>query len=123
MKVLQDRGPSWTENIVALQRDTQKGMDKHAYAQALKDVNKFGTDFKEASEPELAKKLEELRATIKRRAEAAPKKISDTVKKLMEEKKKDEALKLLQEAKEGLEGFAQPLEKIDTEIQALNKAK
>jgi pSer/pThr/pTyr-binding forkhead associated (FHA) protein len=122
-KILEERGPSWPESIIAMQRDTQKAMDKHAYAQALKDVNKFGTEFKEKDDLELFKKLEEQRATIKRRAEAAPKKISDTVKKLLEEKKKDEALKLLQDAKEGLDGFPQPLEKIIAEIEALNKAK
>lgn len=122
-KVLEDRGPTWTEKIVGLQRDALKRSDKNEFAQALKDVNAFGAEFKESEDAELHKKLEDTRGTIKRKAEAAPKKIKEAVAKLMEEKKKDEALKLLQEAKEGLEGFPQPLEKIEAEIALLNASK
>ncbi len=119
--ILENRGPSWTEKFPTLQRDTEKQMGKGEFAQAKKATEAFATEFKEGEQPELHTKLVELRAHIDRRAEASPKKTIDAANKLVEEKKKDEAVKLLQAAKEGLEGYPKALEKIEAALTAINK--
>jgi pSer/pThr/pTyr-binding forkhead associated (FHA) protein/uncharacterized coiled-coil DUF342 family protein len=115
MKILGDRGPSWTEKIVGLQSEVRAMAKKGEIAQALAKVNEFGETFKEKDELELFNKLKEQREFLKRESMAfVARKISETNKELAAEgAKKDEIKKKLEPFKAGLEGYKEALEKLE----------
>jgi pSer/pThr/pTyr-binding forkhead associated (FHA) protein/uncharacterized coiled-coil DUF342 family protein len=117
-KILADRGPSWTENIVGLQSEVRAMAKKGEFAQALAKINEFGEKFKEKDELELIKKLTEQRDFLKRESMAfVNRKITETNKELAAEgAKKDELKKKLEPFKAGLEGYKEALEKLETYI-------
>jgi len=117
-KILADRGPSWTENIVGLQSEVRSMAKKGEFAQALAKVNEFGEKFKEKEDLELFKKLNEQRDFLKRESMAfVNRKITETNKELAAEgAKKDEIKKKVEPLKAGLEGFKEALEKLETYI-------
>jgi hypothetical protein len=118
MKILGDRGPSWTEKFVGLQSEVRAMAKKGEIAQALAKLNEFGETFKEKDELELFNKLKEQREFLKRESMAfVNRKISETNKELAAEgAKKDEIKKKLEPFKAGLEGYKEALEKLEQYI-------
>ncbi|HVE41015.1 MAG TPA: FHA domain-containing protein [Planctomycetota bacterium] len=118
MKILGDRGPSWTEKIVGLQSEVRAMAKKGEFTQANAKLNEFGETFKEKEELELFKKLTEQRDFLKRESLAfVNRKITETNKELAAEgAKKDEIKKKVEPLKAGLEGFKEALDKLETYI-------
>jgi pSer/pThr/pTyr-binding forkhead associated (FHA) protein/uncharacterized coiled-coil DUF342 family protein len=115
MKILADRGPSWTEKIVGLQSEVRSMAKKGEFAQALPKINEFGETFKEKEDAELGKKLTELREFLKRDSLAfVNRKIIEINKELAAEgAKKDEIKKKVEPLKAGLEGFEEAHKKLE----------
>lgn len=117
-KILEDRGPSWTENIVPLQGEVRSLAKKGDFAEAQKKLAEFGEKFKEKEELELFKKLNEQRDFLKRESVAfVNREVGKGQKEIeTEPAKKAEVKKRLEGYKAGLEGYKEALDKLEAAL-------
>ena len=120
-KILEDRGPSWTENIVPLQGEVRSMAKKGEFSEAAKKLNEFGEKFKEKDELELFKKLNEQRDFLKRESTAFVNREAVKGQKEIEAEpaKKAEVKKRLEGYKAGLEGYKEALDKLEAAVAAI----
>ena len=114
-------GPSWEQNIVALQGEVRSMANKGEFTQAAAKINEFGEKFDEKNKLELFNKLKEQREFLDRQAPAFVKKEVDKGHKEVTEgtMKKDELKKKLEGYRAGLEGYKKAQEALETAILAI----
>jgi len=107
LKALESRGrDTWPLHFLALQEAVDGNAEKGDARAAIQQVKDFGGKWKEGEDNDLAGKLKGLRDKIQRESVKFVNKRIKEAKKLQEEGKKDEAVKLLRDARPGLDGCA-----------------
>jgi pSer/pThr/pTyr-binding forkhead associated (FHA) protein len=114
-------GPSWEQNIVALQGEVRSLANKGEFAQAAAKINEFGEKFNEKEKLELFNKLKEQREFLDRQSPAFVKKEVDKGHKEITEGtlKKEEFKKKLEGFRPGLEGYKKAQEALEAAIVAI----
>jgi len=108
LKVLESRGRegTWVNHFPELLSMVVTDVDHGDARAAIQRVKDFGGKWKEGEDADLAGKLKELREKIQRESVKFANKRIREARKLFDEGKKDEAAKLLRDARAGLEGCA-----------------
>jgi hypothetical protein len=123
LKALESKGrDTWEVHFPELQSAVGDAVEKGDARAAIQLAKDFGGKWKEGENADVAGKLKELREKIQRESvKFANKRIRDA-RKLFDEGKKDDAAKLLRDARPGLEGSApEALAEIDKVLNEMKK--
>jgi len=110
---------NYTIALVTLGAKVESKVKEGQCKEAVGMVDEFGVKFNEKENAELFNKLKELRDRVKRGSEEFVKKQNTAAQNMVKDGKKPEAIKLLEGARAGLEGFTAALEKLEAAIKAI----